>query len=73
LQPIFNAGRIGGQVARAEAVQQQALYTYEKSIISAFQDVENALVDRTKYRKVREAQAKNVLARFSFRDIAGQR
>src|SRR4029077_11635680 len=37
-QPIFNAGRISGQVARAEALQRQALYTYEKSIISAFQD-----------------------------------
>jgi multidrug efflux system outer membrane protein len=70
LQPIFNAGRIRGQVARAEAVQQQALYIYEKSIISAFQDVENALVDRTKYGQVREEQAKNVLALFSFRDLA---
>src|ERR1700720_2153794 len=37
LQPIFNAGRIDSQVARAEALQRQALYTYEKSIISAFQ------------------------------------
>jgi outer membrane protein, multidrug efflux system len=70
LQPIFNAGRIRGQVARAEAVQQQALYAYEKSIISAFQDVENALIDRTKYGQVREEQAKNVLALFSFRDLA---
>ena len=70
LQPIFNAGRIGSQVARAEAVQQQALYTYEKSIISAFQDVENALVDRTKFGQVREEQAKNVLALFRFRDLA---
>jgi multidrug efflux system outer membrane protein len=70
LQPIFNAGRIRGQVALAEAVQQQALYAYEKSIISAFQDVENALVDRTKFGQVREEQAKNVLALFSFRDLA---
>jgi multidrug efflux system outer membrane protein len=70
VQPIFNAGRIRGQVARAEAVQQQALYAYEKSIISAFQDVENALVDRAKYGQVREEQAKNVLALFSFRDLA---
>src|SRR6185436_13385206 len=44
LQPIFTAGRLSSQVALAEALQQQALYTYEKSIISAFQDVENALV-----------------------------
>ena len=30
LQPIFNAGRIRGQVEQAEALQRQALYTYEK-------------------------------------------
>jgi outer membrane protein, multidrug efflux system len=70
LQPIFNAGRIDSQVARAEALQRQALYTYEKSIISAFQDVDNALVDRLKYGRVREEQAKNVLALFRFRDLA---
>jgi multidrug efflux system outer membrane protein len=70
LQPIFNAGRIRSQVAQAEAVQRQALSTYEKSIISAFQDVENALVDRTKFGQIREEQAKNVLALYRFRDLA---
>jgi multidrug efflux system outer membrane protein len=70
LQPIFNAGRIRSQVAQAEALQRQALYTYEKSIISAFQDVENALIDRAKFLRIREEQAKNVLALFRFRDLA---
>ena len=73
LQPIFNAGRIRGQVARAEALQQQALYTYEKSIISAFQDVENALIDRTRFGQIREEQAKNVDALRRFRDLADLR
>ncbi len=73
LQPIFNAGRIRGQVAQAEALQRQALHTYEKSIISAFQDVENALIDRTKFGQVREEQAKNVEALRSFRDLADLR
>jgi outer membrane protein TolC len=40
-QPIFNAGRIRSQVAQAEALQAQAQHTYEKSIVSAFQEVEN--------------------------------
>jgi len=70
LQPIFNAGRIDSQVARAEALERQALHTYEKSIISGFQDVDNALIDRTKFRQVRDEQAKNVLALFRFRDLA---
>ena len=73
LQPIFNAGRIRGQVAQAEALQRQALYTYEKSIISAFQDVENALINRTKFGQVREEQAKNVEALRRFRDLADLR
>jgi len=73
LQPIFNAGRIDAQVARAEAIQQEALYAYEKSIISAFQDVENALVDRTKFEQIREEQAKNVEALQRFRDLADLR
>jgi len=73
LQPIFNAGRIDAQVARAEALQRQALYTYEKSIISAFQDVENALIDRTKFGQIREEQAKDVAALQRFRDLADLR
>jgi multidrug efflux system outer membrane protein len=70
LQPVFNAGRISSQVAQAEALQHQALAIYQKSIISAFQDVENALVDRTMYSRVREEQAKNVEALQRFRDLA---
>jgi multidrug efflux system outer membrane protein len=73
LQPIFNAGRIRGQVAQAEALQRQALHAYEKSIISAFQDVENALIDRTKFGQIREEQAKNVEALRRFRDLADLR
>ena len=69
-QPIFNAGRIQAQVAQAEALQREALHAYERSIISAFQDVENALVDRTKFSQVREEQARNVGALRRFRDLA---
>jgi len=73
LQPIFNAGRISGQVAQTEALQRLALHAYERSIISAFQDVENALIDRTKFGRVREEQAKNVEALRRFRDLADLR
>ena len=73
LQPIFEGGRLRSQVAFAEAQQQQTLYTYQKSIISAFQDVENALIDRTKFGQVREEQAAEVDALRSFRDLADLR
>ena len=32
--------------------------------------MDNALVDQTKFRQIREEQAKNVLALFRFRDLA---
>jgi multidrug efflux system outer membrane protein len=73
LAPIFNAGRIRSGVERADAVQREALYTYEKTIISAFQDVENALVDRAKFERVRDEQARNVDALQRFRDLADLR
>jgi len=73
LQPIFNAGRIDSQVAQAEALQREALYAYQKSIISGFQDVENALIDRTKFEQVRDEQAINVAALQRFRDLADLR
>ena len=73
LQPIFEGGRLRSQVALAEAQQQQALFAYEKTIISAFADVDNALVDRTKFGKVREEQAKEVDALRRFRDLADLR
>jgi multidrug efflux system outer membrane protein len=71
--PIFNAGRIRNQVAQAEAFQRQMLSTYQKSIIVAFQDVENALIDRTKFAQSRELQARNVAALQRFRDLAALR
>jgi multidrug efflux system outer membrane protein len=71
--PIFNAGRIGNQVAQAEALQRQALAAYQKSIISGFQDVENALVDRAKFGETRDVQAANVASLQRFRDLAALR
>jgi len=41
--------------------------------LSGFQDVENALIDRTKFGQVREEQAKNVQALRRFRDLADLR
>ena len=41
--PIFSAGRIAGDIKTAEADRDQRLATYKKSIISAFNDTDNAL------------------------------
>src|SRR5207244_11868392 len=42
--PIFAAGRLRAQVAVEDARKEQALNAYEKSVLVALEDVENALV-----------------------------
>lgn len=42
--PIFAAGRLLAQVDVEEARTQQALFSYEKAVLVALEDVENALV-----------------------------
>lgn len=58
LGPIFTFGNIEGQVLTSEAVQQEALYNYRQAIISAFREVEDALIATTKGRERQEAQGR---------------
>lgn len=41
---LFDGGRLRARVAAQDAVQERALITYEASILTALEDVENALV-----------------------------
>jgi multidrug efflux system outer membrane protein len=50
-QPIFEGGRLKGNVRLAEAQREQLLLTYQQTIQGAFRDVSNGLVA---YRKNRE-------------------
>ena len=43
--PVFNAGRLRAAVAAQTARQQAAAATYEKTVLTALEDVESALVD----------------------------
>ena len=43
LQPIFDGGRLRGQKAVAESRERELVETYRKAILSAFEDVEQAL------------------------------
>ena len=67
-QPIFTGGTLSGQLAASEAQQQQALYSYQKTIQTAFGEVENSLVDQAKTREQLAAQARQVeaLARYAY-------
>jgi multidrug efflux system outer membrane protein len=43
-QPLFDGGLLEGQLEQQLALRKQALQTYRKSVLSAFQNVEQALV-----------------------------
>jgi multidrug efflux system outer membrane protein len=69
-QPIFTAGNIAGQVKQAEARQQEALFSYEKSIQVAFQEVEDALISVQKTHEQLAVVANQVEALHTYARLA---
>ena len=61
--PIFDAGRIRANIEVRNARQEQALTAYEKTVLTAFEDVENALVsyakEQLRYRSLMDAVVAN--------------
>ena len=49
--PIFNSGKLRKQVQIQSAVQEQALVNYRKTVLTALEEVENALVSLKNSRK----------------------
>jgi len=70
LTPIFTAGKIAGQVQAAEATQKAALANYQKSIISAFREFEDALVSNSKTQEQKEKEAQRVAAVQKYFDLS---
>jgi multidrug efflux system outer membrane protein len=69
-QPVFEGGAIVGQVKQAEAVQQQALYSYRKAIQVAFQEVDDALISSQKLREQFDVQERQVEALATYAHLA---
>ena len=61
--PIFDAGKIRATIEVRNAQQEQALGRYEKTVLTAFQEVESSLVayaqEQARYRSLVEAVAAN--------------
>jgi multidrug efflux system outer membrane protein len=55
-QPIFEAGKLRGNLRLAQSEQRQQLIAYQQTIHGAFRDVSDALIDYDKYHRVRLAQ-----------------
>ena len=60
--PIFNWGRVGAGVDTAEARAQAALDQYRQTVIQAFRDVSDSLVEHQKRREFRVQQEALVVA-----------
>jgi len=60
--PLFNASALGYQVKTAEAQGNQAIAQYQKTILQAFQDVEDALISVQKIKEQRAALEQQVEA-----------
>jgi NodT family efflux transporter outer membrane factor (OMF) lipoprotein len=61
LQPIFDGGRLRGQVSVAESRERELVETYRKAILAAFADVEIALAAavRLQQRELLQAQVES--------------
>lgn len=61
-QPIFEGGKLRGQVQLSERTKEEMVLNYRKTIAGAFRDVSNALVAVNKQKAAREEQEKLVAA-----------
>jgi multidrug efflux system outer membrane protein len=70
LQPIFHAGKNRRRVEITESQQRQALYEYERTILEAFRENDDALVAYRKTGEQRLAQGERVKAERKVLELA---
>ncbi|MDS4030512.1 MAG: efflux transporter outer membrane subunit [Candidatus Contendobacter sp.] len=70
VQPIFTGGTLTGQLQTAEAVQQEALFNYQKVIQRAFAEVDDSLVAVSTLRTQLQDQQAQVNALQRYLDLA---
>jgi len=61
-QPIFQAGRLSGEIDATKAREQQALAQYQKAVQEAFREVQQALSAQTRAREIFEAESARAAA-----------
>lgn len=70
--PIFAGGRIRGNIEVQDAIQEQALLAYQKTVLTALRDVETALVAYAKEQEHRNSLAAAVASNRQAVDLAMQ-
>lgn len=61
-QPIFQGGKLRGQLELSKQQKEEMVLNYQKTILGAFREVSNALIAVNKQRSTREEQEKLVVA-----------
>ena len=61
-EPLFEGGKLRGQLQLSEQTKEEMVLNYQKTIAGAFRDVSNALIALNKQRAYREQQEKLVEA-----------
>ena len=69
---FFNAGSVRANIEVKKALTEQALLTYQKTVLTAFKDVENALVAYSKEQQRHKALEDTVAANRKAVDLATQ-
>jgi len=73
LAPIFRGGALRAEVDRTEAVRTQRLYEYGQTILTAFQEVENALIREKKQReRIQDLEQQVALAQRAYEQLRVQ-
>lgn len=70
--PIFDAGRIGSNIELQKALQEESLLAYQKTVLTALQEVENALIASAKEQEHRKLLVDAVTANRKAVDLATQ-
>jgi outer membrane protein TolC len=69
---IFDAGRIRANIDVQNAIKEQTVLIYQKTVLTALQDVENALITYSKEHERRKALVNAVAANRKAVDLATQ-
>jgi len=67
---VFDAGRIGSNIELQKALEEQSFITYQQTVLTALQDVENALIASSKEQEHRDRLIEAVTASRKAVDLA---
>lgn len=70
LQPLFAMGKNKAKLKAARARYEQEVYRYQKSVLTAFKEVHNALIATRKTKEIRASRARLVASARKYTELA---